>query len=367
MEGKIALSRRAGPVADAALPSLPTVPPMPPVAGAGGLVAVVVTCNRLAQLQITLPRLLADPGTVLARVVVVDNASDDGTAGWLAAQHDPRLMVLRQRRNLGGAGGFELGMRHAVAAFDPDWLVLMDDDARPEPGALAQFLAGDRTGWQICAAAVRDPEGQICAPNRPSLNPFRRMPVFLRTLLGGGRAAFHLQDSDFAPDAPERAVDGASFVGLFVSRAAVARFGYPRGDMFIYGEDAHYTLSLSRAGGRIGFLPGVRFQHAFSGVDAATGRQTPLWKVYYHHRNLLLIYRMVAGPWFWPALLIVLPKWLSRTRVYGGQRRAFLRLFARALRDGLAGRTGQDHAAILALAEAPPVTGSAGRYDDAAA
>lgn len=350
-----------------AQPALGSPVAAPLHAGAGGLVAVVVTCNRLTQLQITLPRLLDSPGAVLARVVVVDNASDDGTAAWLAAQQDPRLAVLRQRRNLGGAGGFELGMRHAVAAFDPDWLVLMDDDARPEAGALARFMAARRDDWQVCAAAVRDTAGRVCAPNRPSLNPFQRPLVFLRTLLGGGRAAFHLQDSDFAPDAPERAVDGASFVGLFVSRAAVARFGYPRGDLFVYGEDAHYTLSVSRAGGRIGFLPGVRFQHDFSGLDPATGRLTPLWKVYYHHRNLLLIYRMVAGVWFWPALLIVLPKWLSRARVYGGQRSAFLRLFFRALRDGLAGRTGQDHAAILALAERPPVTGSAGRYDDAAA
>lgn len=362
MQGKFANPPGAEPVP---IPAVADI--CPPPARTGGMVAVVVTCNRLDQLRITLPRLLDSPADVLARVVVVDNASGDGSADWLAAQGDPRLVVLRQRRNIGGAGGFELGMRHAVAHFDPDWLVLMDDDARPEPGALARFLASDPAGWEICAAAVRDPAGRICAPNRPSLNPFRRPLVFLRTLLGGGRAAFHLQDGDFAATAPVRAVDGASFVGLFVSRAAVARIGYPRGDMFVYGEDAHYTLSLSRAGGRIGFLPQVRFQHDFSGVDPATGRQTPLWKVYYHHRNLLLLYRMVAGPWFWPALLIVLPKWLLRARAYGGQRQAFLRLFARALRDGLAGRTGQDHAAILALATTAPAKGSEGRYDDAAA
>ena len=76
------------------------------------LVAVVVTHNRLAQLQITLPRLLEKiPPRSSPGVVVVDNASPDGTAAWLARQNDARLRVLRVEANLGGAGGSRT--RHA--------------------------------------------------------------------------------------------------------------------------------------------------------------------------------------------------------------------------------------------------------------
>src|SRR5690606_17746683 len=112
-------------------------------------------------------------------VVVVDNLSPDGTAAWLTAQADPRLVVLRPDRNLGGAGGFEAGMRLAVARFDPDWLVVMDDDARPHPGTLAGFAAMDKTGWDALAAAVHYPDGAVCAMNRPYRNPFRTLPGLL--------------------------------------------------------------------------------------------------------------------------------------------------------------------------------------------
>ena len=74
---------------------------------AGRLVAVVVTHDRLDQLKVTVARLLgAAPGD-LASVLVVDNASTDGTADWLAEQEDDRLRTLRCETNVGGAGGME--------------------------------------------------------------------------------------------------------------------------------------------------------------------------------------------------------------------------------------------------------------------
>ena len=96
------------------------------------LVAVVVTYNRLAKLQATLARLLAEAPEDLVQVLVVDNASSDGTGDWLDSLDDPRLTICRNQVNTGGAGGFEQGMREAVKRWDPDWIVVMDDD---EPNA----------------------------------------------------------------------------------------------------------------------------------------------------------------------------------------------------------------------------------------
>ncbi|RLE20037.1 MAG: glycosyltransferase, partial [Actinobacteria bacterium] len=298
------------------------------------LVAVVVTFNRLSKLRVTIDRLLETPVAELAMVLVVDNASDDGTADWLAARDDPRLMVHRNASNTGGAGGFETGMRLASDRLDPDWMVVMDDDARPLPGALAAFHDADNSGWDAVAAAVYYPGGEICEMNRPSRNPFWHGTEFMRTLFGG-RGGFHIR-----PDAYEgtgRAIDVASFVGLFISRAAVARVGYPDAKLFVYGEDGIYTLGLSRAGGRIRFEPAVRFEHDCSTFAGQRGRFRPMWKVYYYHRNLLMLYRLAAGAWFWPVMLVILPKWLLKTRDHAGERRAFLSLMGRAIRDGLAG------------------------------
>jgi GT2 family glycosyltransferase len=318
------------------------------------LVAVVVTHDRLTQLRATLTRLLASPPDHLAALVVVDNASTDGTADYLAGLIDPRLDVLRLDTNTGGAGGFAAGIARARDRHDPDWTLVMDDDARPSPDALARFHALEHGDWDALAAAVFLPDGRIAPMNIPSCNPFADRRVFWRTLLRG-RRGFHLSPDAFAPDAPARRIDGASFVGLFLSRRAVALAGLPDPGLFLYGDDTLYTLTLSARGGRIGFVPALRFEHDCHSLGCG-GHIRPLWRLYYYHRNLLLVYRAAAGAFFWPALLLIVPKWLwSAARHPEGGRRA-LRLMARALRDGLLRRTGVTHTTVRHWAD--PITRS---------
>lgn len=324
---------------------------------AARLTAIVVTHDRAATVAETVARLLAEP---VDHVLVVDNASADDTAARLAAIGDARLEVVAAGGNLGGAGGFELGMRRAVAARDPDWLILMDDDARPEPGAIARFRALELGGAEALAAAVRYPDGAICEMNRPSVNPFWHRAAFLRTLAGGGRAGFHLQDAAYATAAP-RPVDAASFVGLFLSRAAVRRAGYPDGRLFIYGDDVLYTLGLSRAGGRILFHPAVRFEHACDTLGEGGPRvYRPVWKAYYNYRNGLLAYRFAAGALFWGVLPLVLWRWSRFARHYREDGAAFRRLLRLALRDALSGRLDRGLDEVQAIAG-----GGRGRVEDA--
>lgn len=326
-----------------------------PAPGAPRLVAVVVTYNRLAQLQRTLPRLLAARAEGLERIIVVDNASTDGTAEWLARQCDDSgaegvLVVHRCAVNGGGAGGFEAGMRLASAQFDPDWIVVMDDDARPEPGALAAFLEADRSTAMAWAAAVYHPDGRICDMNRPTMNPFWHRGMVLRTLTGmlrgRGRDGFHLNAVDYAGTAT-RAVDSGSFVGLFISRHAIEAVGHPDGSLFIYGDDVLYSLAMRQAGGTILFDPALRFEHDFTTITDAEQRFRPLWKSYYHYRNLLMVYRLASGRWFWLVLPLMIAKWALKARFHHGEKARYLALLARAVRDGLVTRTGVAHAQVL--------------------
>lgn len=312
------------------------------------LVAVVVTHNRLSKLQTTLCRLLESPTSELAAVVVFDNASTDGTSAWLTqiAASDARVDIVYFARNIGGAGGFEQGMRHAVKNYDPDWLVVMDDDGRPETDALAQFHAADRSGAHGWGAACYKTDGTICDMNRPSINPFWDRAALRRTFAGQGRDGFHLGPNDYTSKM-SRDVDGASFVGFFISRAGIALAGYPNGALFIYGDDVLYTLGLRARGGRILFDPNLRFEHDFSTMNDDTQRFKPLWKTYYHYRNLLMVYRLCAGWWFILVAPAVTLKWVLKVRRYEGQRWIYLGLVMRALRDGFISRTSVDHADVL--------------------
>lgn len=321
---------------------------VPPYArGAGRLVAVVVTHNRLEQLRTTVLALLADLPDRLHALVVVDNASTDETSGWLESLKDPRLYVLHLGRNIGGAGGFAAGLDEARRRFDPDWFVVMDDDARPRPDALRIFHSSDLRGWDAIAGAAYDPDGKICDINRPTFDPFSTWRKFLRTLCTG-REGFHLGAEMYARKSALQ-VDGASFVGLFLSRKAIALGGLPEQDLFIYCDDALQTLRLSRAGGKIAFLPTIEFEHDTC-TNTDVQNASPLWKVYYRHRNALILYHMAAGWLFWPICLFVIPRWALRARHYPGQRAAFLKLFLRAIRDGLCGTRKVDHDRVLAWA-----------------
>lgn len=323
-----------------------------PAVQSSRLVAVVVTHRRLAQLKQTLAALAAQPIADLAAILVVNNASDDGTQDWLEAQTEPRLHVLHSEINLGGAGGFELGMRHAMQELAPDWLVVMDDDARPEPGAFGAFHRLDLTGYDGFAAAVRHPDGTICEMNRPTLNPFWHRALFFRTLFGGGRNSFHLGADDFATPGL-RTIDGASFVGFFVRASTVAARGYPDPELFLYGDDAIYTMRLTKDGHRLGFDPSVRFEHDSTTYSTQDPRITPRWKIYYYHRNLLILYRMAAGWLFAPVALLYVSKWLLNIRHYKGERGLFWRLFWRAIVDGLLRKTKRSHAEVTDLSTKP--------------
>lgn len=300
------------------------------------LIALVVTFNRLDHLQKTVAQLLEADMDHLAGVLVIDNASTDGTAAWLAAQTDDRLHVLSLPANIGGAGGFEAGMRHAMQHLDPDWLLLADDDARPAPGTLAAFhnvKRGSRGAW---LAAVHFPDGGICEMNRPWVNPFWSVSGFFKTLTGG-RGGFHIPDADYTAGTP-RDVDGGSFVGLFVAKHVVAKAGFPDGRLFIYGDDVLYTLGLRQHGMTIGFDPALTYVHD-CGTEMGAHPIVPLWKVYYMYRNQLLVYRAAAGPvLFWPVAALKVLGWRRQAHQYGAARATYLALLRRAVWDGIAGR-----------------------------
>lgn len=101
--------------------------------------AVVVTHRRPDELAKSLD-VLTTQTRMVDHLVVVDNDNDDRVRDLVAGQPVPTT-YLGSRRNLGGAGGFALGMLRALA-LGADWVWLADDDGRPEDAdVLATLLA----------------------------------------------------------------------------------------------------------------------------------------------------------------------------------------------------------------------------------
>lgn len=311
------------------------------------IAAVIVTHNRLEKLRLTMERVFAEP---LDHILVFDNASSDGTKEWLEQQSDSRLIIQRSEQNIGGAGGFSEALRQVVERTDPDWALIMDDDGRPMPGAVTMFRNMEHGNWDAIGAAVLTPDGGICEMNRPYRNPFWHFREFTQTLLGQGRHGFHLSDTAYDTHAETIGIDMASFVGLFLSRKAIVRSGFPDARLFIYGDDQLYTLQMRRNGLRIGFAPQIRFEHDTGSIQGSGGVVLrPVWKVYYMYRNALIAYRVAAGIWFWPLVPLLLIKWRRQARDYGPDSGRFRRILKLAIRDGLANRLERSHHEVLSI------------------
>src|SRR5215471_18922130 len=147
--------------------SRPATPLAPQVA------AVVVTYNRRDLLLEALAAVSAQtraPDTV----IVVDNASSDGTAAAVLAKF-PAVRLAELTRNSGGAGGFAYGMAQALASH-ADLIWLMDDDTVPEPRALEALLAArDRHPAPLpalVASRVVWTDGRAHPMNTPRTKPF---------------------------------------------------------------------------------------------------------------------------------------------------------------------------------------------------
>jgi rhamnopyranosyl-N-acetylglucosaminyl-diphospho-decaprenol beta-1,3/1,4-galactofuranosyltransferase len=221
---------------------------------------VVVTYNRLDLLQ-RLVKALSDVPD-LDEVLVIDNASTDGTGDWLAGLDGDRVMARTLERNTGGAGGFHDGLAWA-AERGADLVWLMDDDGLPEPDCLSLLLAraGELDFWGPVVVDQTDPE---------------RL-VFPIRLPGGTRVVHALSDVRRAAD--DGLIRGIviPFNGVLVTRELVERIGLPRAEFFIWGDDHEYRLRAERAGARVATVVDARVRHpsvGALGTPMAFGRTT---------------------------------------------------------------------------------------------
>lgn len=189
---------------------------------------VVVTYNRRDMLIDLIATLRAQTYTD-RRIVVVNNASTDGTTEWLASQTD--LTVINQA-NVGGAGGFFTGMKYAAEnSFDYCWV--MDDDVLCPPDALQRlvdaFAVCPDAGF-VCSRVV-DPNGQAQNVATPDMRPCPDN-----------------KDADTYDLVAEHAmvkVRECSFVSVLIPTAKIRQVGLPLREFFIWGDDTEYTLRLS--------------------------------------------------------------------------------------------------------------------------
>ena len=282
------------------------------------VIAVVVTYNRLSLLLESLAA-LAKQARRPDGIVVIDNASTDGSAEAVASTH-PDVRVVRLASNTGGAGGFAAGLGCALDD-GADLVWLMDDDTVPNPGALDELLAardrypGPRPA--VVASRVVWTDGREHPMNTPRRKPFVRR--------------VELSRADEAGCVPIRS---ASFVSVLIDADRARSLGLPIADYFLWNDDFEYTTRLLRRAPGL-LCPASTVVHktqAFGGADADPGERffyevrNKVWTLS-RSRSLSPVERLLYAA-------ATLRRW-ARTFVGSSDRRTLSRGLRRGLAAGL--------------------------------
>ena len=236
---------------------------------------VIVTFNRADLLGRMLDGLAAQTHQPDA-VYVIDNASSDHTVDMLQRLDLP-LQVTHSEENLGGAGGFHLGVKLAhEAGHDRIWL--MDDDVVPDPDCLAVLMAQD----EDCLAAIReDVGGQLV--EKAALDFNLRNPLAIHPKRATVDAAY--ADRSEMPDRVE--LHNVAFEGFMMRRSVIDAVGLPDASYFIFYDDVDFALRARRAGFTIW---GIRDAVLVRQLDFDQQHSLDTWKGFYMFRNLFVVH-----------------------------------------------------------------------------
>lgn len=228
------------------------------------IAGVVVTYNRKEKLKQNLECLLKQTFP-LNKIYLIDNCSTDGTYEYIKEILDKnkKIEYIKLDENLGGSKGFEVGVKHAYEDNN-DCVWGMDDDAFPEKNALEELIK----------VYKQFPE-DTCLWSNPD------------------------NDKDFEKEYKQ--VNLWIFVGFFVPKSVIKKIGFPRGDLFIYGDDDEYCHRILKHGYKIYKVKNSIINHnsnlAISEYKKVIlGREikvmkVPDWRMYYFTRNYILKYK----------------------------------------------------------------------------
>jgi GT2 family glycosyltransferase len=289
-----ALTRPAAKDADAARA------PAPAPAGTAAPIdvsVIVVSWNTRDALRECLASVVRQTRGVAHELLVVDNASADGSAEMVRAEF-PSVTLIANAENRGFAAANNQALRLArgrhVLLLNPDTVVV--DDAISASVRLAD--ADPTVGALGCQVLLREGEVQRTCFRFPSVAGLLRTwwgleEVLPPAVFGGGPT---MRDWDRRS---ARDVDVVSGMFLLVRREALDRVGPMDEGFFVYAEEADWCFRLRRAGWRCTFTPAARIVHRDGG-----GKSTAQVRVRMYvqlQKSILLFHRKHFGPLSWAA------------------------------------------------------------------
>ncbi|WBA43075.1 glycosyltransferase family 2 protein [Hymenobacter canadensis] len=249
-----------------------------------------VTCAMLASLrQLTYPRV---------EIIVVDNASPTRDPAPIAAQF-PEVRLLRSARNLGFAGGNNLGIRVARG----EYVLFLNNDTEVEPGLLEPLLAAFR----------QHPRAGIVSPKIIYHHSANRLIQYagcagINPWTGRGRTIGSQQPDQGQHDGSYR-TGLAHGAAMLLPMAVIRQVGLMPEQYFLYYEEHDWCQMVQRAGYECHYVGSTTVYHKES---VSVGRASVLQTHYQYRNRLLYMRRNLRGVQFWVGalyfLLVAVPR-----------------------------------------------------------
>lgn len=240
------------------------------------LAIVVVTYNSRREIDACLSSLFTDLGTRTAQVIVVDNASSDGTAAHIAA-HWHAVTLLAQTTNRGFAAANNIG----IATTASDAVLLLNPDTVVQPGAIAAMLTALNTHLNagVVGPMLLNADGSLQSSCRdfPSLfRDFIGMTELYR--IGVVRRWLGRRMSALSNHCCARAVDWLSGACLLVRRAVVDTIGQMNEGFYMYSEELDWQYRMAQRGWLAWFEPAAHITHLGGASTAPLPGQRIVWQ-----------------------------------------------------------------------------------------
>jgi GT2 family glycosyltransferase len=268
-----------------------------------------------------------------AAIVCADNGSTDGTGAAVRDQF-PDVEVIENGANLGFSGGNNAGIEHALAR-GAEWVVLVNNDATLDPGALAALR---RAAREHPRAGVLS--GKLFFADPPDLIWFAGQRFWPLIGYSGRPRGYRRRD---APRYQRlEPTDRAAGAFMAVSRAAIEAAGMLDDDLFAYVEDVDWSLRVREAGFEVLLCPdAVAWHH----VSASTGgERASTHALYYGVRNTVVVcerHRRLPRPLRTLRRAVIWAVFMGQALLLFEDRRACVHAVRTGYRDALARRMGE--------------------------
>jgi len=289
---------------------------------------VIVTYNRCEKLKIALE--CFDKQTVLPKyIIVVDNNSKDETINylkeWKNREEKYTKIVIRTEENLGGSGGFHIGLEKALD-LEADWIWVSDDDAFPEENVLEiaeNYIEGneEKDISAICCGVL---DGE-----KRDISHRKRIKKSLFTVKFQSVDEKEYSKKNFN-------IDMFSYVGSIINKEKMKKVGTTRKDFFIWHDDAEHSVRLAKIG-EIVCIPEMVVHHdtTLTRTSAEIG-----WKRYYWVRNKIVLLKKYYPQRYW-IIFCCIEKVKMLGRILKRRNIIYNKIVNQAIYDAVKGKMGK--------------------------